>query len=51
VANQLAVNLTRIPAHSDSEQGTGHHHEEIEEDSLLTGGTITRDCYRTVSAT
>jgi uncharacterized RmlC-like cupin family protein len=41
VADQLAVTLTRIPAHSDSERGTGHHHEEIEEDSLLTGGRLT----------
>ena len=41
MANRLAVNLTQIPAHSDSEQGTGRHHEEIEEDSLLTGGMLT----------
>ncbi len=39
--DQLAVTLIRIPAHSDVEQGTGHHHEEIEEIYLLTRGTLT----------
>jgi hypothetical protein len=29
--DQVAVTLVRIPAHSDFEQGMGHHHEEIEE--------------------
>ncbi len=39
MAAQLAVTLTRIPAHSDSPQGAGHHHEEIEERYLVTHGT------------
>jgi mannose-6-phosphate isomerase-like protein (cupin superfamily) len=39
--DQLAVTLIRIPAHSDFEQGTGHHHREIEEIYLLTRGTLT----------
>jgi mannose-6-phosphate isomerase-like protein (cupin superfamily) len=39
--DQLAVTLIRIPAHSDFEQGTGHHHEEIEEIYLVTRGTLT----------
>ncbi len=39
--DQLAVTLIRIPAHSDFEQGTGHHHEEIEEVYLITRGTLT----------
>jgi mannose-6-phosphate isomerase-like protein (cupin superfamily) len=39
--NQLAVTLIRIPAHSDFEQGTGHHHEEIEEIYIVTRGTLT----------
>ncbi len=53
MADQLAVTLTRIPAHSDSEQGTGNHHEEIQEDSLLTDGTLTMqlgDAIETVRA-
>jgi hypothetical protein len=29
------------PAHSHFEQGTGHHHEEIEEIYLLTRGALT----------
>ncbi len=40
-AEQLAVTLVRIPPHSDFEQGTGHHHEEIEELYLVTRGTLT----------
>jgi mannose-6-phosphate isomerase-like protein (cupin superfamily) len=38
---QLAVTLIRVPPHSDFEQGTGHHHEEIEELYLVTRGTLT----------
>ncbi len=51
--DQLAVTHTRIPAHCDSEQGTGHHPEQIQEDSLLTGGTLTMhlgDAIETVRA-
>lgn len=40
-ADQLAVTLIRVPAHCDFEQGTGHHHEEIEEVYLVTRGTLT----------
>jgi len=40
-AEQLAVTLIRIPAHSDFEQGTGHRHGEIEEVYLVTRGTLT----------
>jgi mannose-6-phosphate isomerase-like protein (cupin superfamily) len=40
-AEQLAVTLMRIPAHSDFEQGTGHFHDEIEELYLVTRGTLT----------
>jgi len=40
-AQQLAVTLIRIPAHSDFEQGTGHRHTEIEEIYLVTQGTLT----------
>jgi mannose-6-phosphate isomerase-like protein (cupin superfamily) len=40
-SDQLAVTLIRVPAHCDFEQGTGHHHEEIEEIYLLTRGTLT----------
>jgi mannose-6-phosphate isomerase-like protein (cupin superfamily) len=40
-AEQLAVTLLRIPAHSDFEQGTGHFHDEIEELYLVTRGTLT----------
>lgn len=39
-AEQLAVTLIRVPPHSDFEQGTGHHHEEIEELYLVTRGTL-----------
>jgi mannose-6-phosphate isomerase-like protein (cupin superfamily) len=38
---QLAVTFVRIPAHCDFEQGTGHHHEEIDEVYLVTRGTLT----------
>ena len=30
-SEQLAVTLIRVPLHSDFEQGTGHHHHELEE--------------------
>jgi mannose-6-phosphate isomerase-like protein (cupin superfamily) len=40
-SSQLAVTLIRVPPHSDFEQGTGHHHEEIEEVYLVTRGTLT----------
>jgi hypothetical protein len=29
-SDQVAVTLIRVPPHSDFEQGTGHHHEELE---------------------
>jgi mannose-6-phosphate isomerase-like protein (cupin superfamily) len=38
---QLAVTLIRVPAHSDFDQGTGHHHEELEEIYIVTSGTLT----------
>jgi mannose-6-phosphate isomerase-like protein (cupin superfamily) len=38
---QLAVTLIRVPAHCDFEQGTGHHHDEVEEVYLVTRGTLT----------
>ena len=50
---QLAVTLIRVPPHSDFEQGTGHHHEEIEEIYLVSRGTLTvrlGNEVRTVSA-
>ncbi|MFL5846919.1 MAG: cupin domain-containing protein [Solirubrobacteraceae bacterium] len=40
-AEQLAVTLMRVPPHSDFEQGTGHHHDELEEVYLITSGTLT----------
>jgi mannose-6-phosphate isomerase-like protein (cupin superfamily) len=40
-AEQLAVTLIRVPAHSDFEQGTGHFHDEIEELYLVTRGVLT----------
>jgi mannose-6-phosphate isomerase-like protein (cupin superfamily) len=40
-AEQLAMTMVRIPPHSDFEQGTGHHHGEIEEIYLVTRGTLT----------
>jgi len=39
--SQLAVTLIRVPPHSDFEQGTGHHHQEIEELYLLSRGILT----------
>jgi mannose-6-phosphate isomerase-like protein (cupin superfamily) len=39
--DQLAVTLIRVPAHCDFEQGTGHHHDEIEEVYLVARGTLT----------
>lgn len=39
--DQLALTLIRVPAHCDFEQGTGHHHAEIEELYLVTRGTLT----------
>jgi mannose-6-phosphate isomerase-like protein (cupin superfamily) len=51
--DQVAITLIRIPAHSDFEQGTGHHHEEIEEIYLVTRGTLTMrfsETIETVSA-
>lgn len=50
---QLAVTLIRIPAHSDFEQGTGHHHDELEEIYLITRGVLTMrffDAIETVRA-
>jgi mannose-6-phosphate isomerase-like protein (cupin superfamily) len=38
---QLAVTLIRVPPHSDFDQGTGHHHEELEEIYIVTSGTLT----------
>jgi mannose-6-phosphate isomerase-like protein (cupin superfamily) len=52
-SDQLAVTLIRVPSHSDFEQGTGHHHEEIEEVYLVTRGTLTMrfaDAIETVRA-
>jgi mannose-6-phosphate isomerase-like protein (cupin superfamily) len=40
-AEQLAVTLIRVPPHSDFEQGTGHHHRELEELYIVTRGTLT----------
>jgi mannose-6-phosphate isomerase-like protein (cupin superfamily) len=40
-SEQLAVTLVRIPPHSDLDQGTGHHHEELEEIYIVTSGTLT----------
>src|SRR5918998_6718013 len=50
---QLAVTLIRVPPHSDFEQGTGHHHEELEEIYVVARGTLTMrfgDDVREVSA-
>jgi quercetin dioxygenase-like cupin family protein len=52
-AEQLALTLIRVPAHSDFEQGTGHYHEEQEEIYIVTRGTLTMrfgDDVRRVSA-
>jgi mannose-6-phosphate isomerase-like protein (cupin superfamily) len=38
---QLAVTLIRVPPHSDFDQGTGHHHEKLEEIYIVTRGTLT----------
>jgi mannose-6-phosphate isomerase-like protein (cupin superfamily) len=38
---QLAATLIRVPPHSDFEQGTGHHHDELEELYIVTCGTLT----------
>jgi mannose-6-phosphate isomerase-like protein (cupin superfamily) len=40
-SEQLAVTLVRVPPHSDLDQGTGHHHGELEEIYIVTGGTLT----------
>jgi mannose-6-phosphate isomerase-like protein (cupin superfamily) len=40
-AEQLAVTLIRVQPHSDFDQGTGHHHEELEEIYILTRGILT----------
>ena len=40
-SEQVAVTLIRVPPHSDFEQGTGHHHEELEEVYIVTRGTLT----------
>jgi mannose-6-phosphate isomerase-like protein (cupin superfamily) len=38
---QLAVTAIRVPPHCDFEQGTGHHHAELEEVYVVTRGTLT----------
>ena len=40
-AEQVAITLIRVPPHCDFEQGTGHHHREIEEIYLVARGTPT----------
>jgi len=43
-SEQIAVTLIRVPPHSDFEQGSGHHHEELEELEelyIVTRGTLT----------
>ena len=35
------MTLIRVPPHSDFEQGSGHHHEELEELYIVTRGTST----------
>ena len=40
-SEQIAVTLIRVPPHSDFEQGTGHHHEELEELYIVTRGALT----------
>jgi mannose-6-phosphate isomerase-like protein (cupin superfamily) len=50
---QIAATLICIPPHSDFEQGTGHHHDELEELYLVTSGSLTMrfgNEIRTVSA-
>ncbi|HEX3976781.1 MAG TPA: cupin domain-containing protein [Solirubrobacteraceae bacterium] len=51
--DQLAITLIRVPAHSDFEQGSGHHHKQTEEVYLVTRGTLTMrfsDAIETVRA-
>jgi mannose-6-phosphate isomerase-like protein (cupin superfamily) len=40
-AEQVAISLIRVPPHSDFEQGTGHHHDQIEEIYLVSRGILT----------
>jgi mannose-6-phosphate isomerase-like protein (cupin superfamily) len=40
-AEQIALSVIRVPAHSDFEQRTGHYHERIEELYVVTQGTLT----------
>jgi quercetin dioxygenase-like cupin family protein len=40
-SEQIAVNLIRVPAHSDFQQGTGHYHDELEEIYIIAKGTLT----------
>jgi mannose-6-phosphate isomerase-like protein (cupin superfamily) len=40
-ADQVAITLIRVPPHCDFEQGTGHHHDELEELYLVSRGTLT----------
>jgi mannose-6-phosphate isomerase-like protein (cupin superfamily) len=40
-SEQLAITLIRVPPHSDFEQGTGHHHRELEELYVIARGTLT----------
>ena len=47
-AEQVAVTLIRVPAHSDMEQSTGHTHSEIEELYIVAKGTITFRCGDTI---
>ncbi|MDQ2621558.1 MAG: cupin domain-containing protein [Actinomycetota bacterium] len=50
---QVALTQVLVPSHSDFEQGTGHHHEEIEEIYIVTRGSLTMrfdDETRTVEA-
>ncbi len=39
--DQLAATFIRIPPHSDFEQGTGHHHDAVEELYIITRGALT----------
>jgi mannose-6-phosphate isomerase-like protein (cupin superfamily) len=40
-SEQVAITLIRVPPHCDFEQGTGHHHDELEEIYVVTSGTLT----------
>ena len=40
-SEQIAATLIRVPPHSDFEQGSGHHHERLEEIYIVTRGTLT----------